>query len=203
VRREWNGARMGVGPKPALMAHARAATLRIVTAEEGSPYPKCSLFLRGGARAIDLLAAIGVYYGTGRAGAVMALLYVLLADGIFLGQSIGKRIFGVKAVYLPTRAPARSRDSVLRNAPFGLIILLGMMPEGLGRVAFFAGALVIGGIEAWKVYRHPLGIRLGDVWAETQVVDGKVVAGAQAAPISSAGERAAGRIMYAARDRAS
>src|SRR5262249_1647015 len=40
------------------------------------------------------------------------------------------------------------------------------------------GVLVIGGIEAWKVLRDPLGLRLGDSWASTQVTDGKVVAGA-------------------------
>jgi hypothetical protein len=102
-------------------------------------------------------------------------------------------------VYVPSRSPARYRDSVLRNAPFGLIVLLGMMPEGLGRVAFFAGAAVIGGIEAWKVYRHPLGVRLGDVWAETQVVDGKVVTGALAPGVDQEA-RASGRVMYTRRD---
>jgi len=178
------------------MAHARAVPLRVVGAREGSPYPKCSLWLRGGARAIDLLAAVGVYFGTGRVGAVMAFLFVLLSDSILQGQSIGKKIFGVKVVHLPSRAPARSRDSVLRNAPFGLIIILGMLPEGLGRVGFAAGALVIGGIEAWQVARHAFGIRLGDVWAETQVVDGKVVAGAMSPAQAEASTPAAGRVMY-------
>jgi hypothetical protein len=183
------------------MSPTRVAALHLVTAQENSPYPKCSLFLRGGARLIDLLAAAGVYFGTGRAGAVMALLYLLLADGIFSGQSVGKRIFGIKAVYLPARTSARYRDSVLRNAPFGLAVLLGMMPQPLGRIAFLAGAVVIGGVEAWKVLRHPLGTRLGDVWAETQVVDGKVVAGSSAVATALDGERAPGRVMYAARQR--
>lgn len=178
------------------MSEAKSVLLRIVSANEGSPYPKCSLWLRGGARAIDLLAATGVYFGTGRAGSVMALLYLLLADSVFHGQSIGKKIFGIRAVYLPTRSPVRSRDSVLRNAPFGLIVLLGMMPEGLGKVAFFAGALVIGGIEAWQVYRHALGTRLGDVWAETQVVDGKVLSGSAVETVAPAGQQAPGRVMY-------
>ena len=100
-----------------------------------------------------------------------------MMEWMLQGQSVGKRIFGVRVVHLPSRSSARFRDSVLRNAPFGLIVLLGMMPEGLGQVAFFAGVVAIGGIEAWKVIRDPLGMRLGDVWAQTQVVDGKVVAG--------------------------
>lgn len=150
--------------------------LRVVGEEEGSPYPKASLLLRGGARLVDVLIAWTLYQSTGPAGIVIALLYLLFADGMIQGQSPGKKLFGVKVVYLPNRQSARNRDSVLRNAPFGLIIILSMMPE-LGFKAFVAGILVIGGIEAVKCWRDRDGLRLGDLWAQTQVVDGKVVAG--------------------------
>ena len=169
-----------MSPKPLMSTQpvATATGLRVVSADEKSPYPKASLILRGMARLVDVAIASGCYLLAGRAGFVVAVLYVLLADGLSQGQSPGKKIFGVKALYLPTRTGARFRESVLRNAPFGLIILLGMMPRPLGSVAFWSGAVVIAGIEAWKVYRDPLGIRLGDIWAETQVIDGKVAAGA-------------------------
>jgi hypothetical protein len=50
--------------------------------------------------------------------------------------------------------------------------------------AFVAGILVIGGIEAVKCWRDRDGLRLGDLWAQTQVVDGKVVVGQpQASPL--------------------
>lgn len=150
--------------------------LRLVGDDEGSPYPKASLILRGGARLVDLLIAYVLYRSTGPAGIVIALLYLLFADGMLQGQSLGKKLFGVKVVYLPTRQGARHRDSVLRNAPFGLVIILAMMPD-LGQKAFFAGTLVIGGIEAFKCWRDHLGLRFGDLWANTQVTDGKVVAG--------------------------
>jgi uncharacterized RDD family membrane protein YckC len=150
--------------------------LRVVRDQEGSPYPKASLLLRGGARLVDILIAWVLFQSTGPAGIVIALLYLLFADGMIQGQSPGKKLFGVKVVYLPNRQGARHRDSVLRNAPFGLIIILSMMPE-LGFKAFVAGIVVIGGIEAVKCLRDPDGIRLGDIWAQTQVVDGKVVAG--------------------------
>ena len=167
---------------------ASATGLRVVSADEKSPYPKASLILRGLARLVDVAIAWGCYLVAGRAGFVIAELYILLADGLSQGQSPGKKIFGVKALYLPTRTAARFRESVLRNAPFGLIVLLGMMPRPLGSVAFWSGAVVIAGIEAWKVYRDPLGIRLGDIWAETQVIDGKVAAGAP--EIADAGQPA-------------
>ncbi|WP_205519538.1 RDD family protein [Pyxidicoccus caerfyrddinensis] len=179
--------------------------LRIVAAdaeETGSPYPKASLFLRLGARVVDVAVAWGLYVVCGAAGAVVALLFLLLADGMIQGQSVGKRIFGVKVMHLPTRSAARHRDSTLRNAPLALIVLLGMMPAPLGWVAGLAGLVVIGGVEAWRVVRDPLGWRLGDTWAQTQVVDGKVVAGATvAARTPVAHQRAPGRIMSAAKMR--
>src|SRR5207247_1818524 len=91
---------------------------------------------------------------------------------------------------------ARSRDSVLRNAPFGLVLLLWMMPAPIGKLAFIAGAVLVALVEGWKVWRDPLGIRLGDGWAETQVVDGKVPIGASLAARSQAPERAPGRVMF-------
>lgn len=166
----------------------------------GSPYPKASLFLRLGARIVDVAVAWGLALVCGAAaGPIVALLFLLLADGMLQGQSVGKRIFGVKVMHVPTRSAARHRDSTLRNAPLALVVLLGMMPPPLGAVAFAAGLAAIGGVEAWRVLRDPLGLRLGDVWAQTQVVDGKVVAGATVAarsPVAPA--QASGRVMHEA-----
>jgi len=187
----------------------RRPNLRVVEeGTEGSPFPKCSLWLRATARALDLAIAYGLFHAGGRAGLVMAFLSLLLADGLFTGQSVGKRLCGIKVIYLPHRTAARFRESVLRNAPLGLVVLLAMMPDealpaagassgpSAGTIAFFAGAVLIGGIEAWNVLRHPLGMRLGDAWADTQVIDGKDVVsngvldrGSQAASAARAPDR--------------
>jgi uncharacterized RDD family membrane protein YckC len=145
------------------------------------------------ARLTDVLIAVALWKLTAGAGMVAALLYLLLADGMLQGQSPGKRIFGIRVVHLPTRTPGRYRESVLRNAPFGLCMLLGMIPQ-LGRVAFAGGVAVIGGIEAWKVLRDALGLRLGDAWAFTQVTDAKVVAGAPQVSESTEAIRAPGQL---------
>lgn len=188
-----------------LFAATRHKGLRVVhdgEAQLGSPYPKASQWMRLGARVVDVAVAWGLYVGCGAAGGVMALLFLLLADGMFQGQSVGKRIFGVKVMHLPTRSAARHRDSTLRNAPLALIVLLGLMPAPLGLGAFIAGLIVIGGVEALRVVRDPLGWRLGDTWAQTQVVDGKVVVGATVAARSPvAPERVPGRLLSAARVR--
>lgn len=178
-------------------------TLREIEAGEltGSPYPRCNLFLRFGARVMDVALAWAIWFTGQRFGAVLAILYVLLADGILQGQSLGKRLFGVKVMHLPTQSAGRKRDSTLRNAPFALVMLLGMLPDRMGPIVFFASALAIGGVETWKTLRDPLGMRLGDIWAQTQVVDGKVVAGAgvMARTTHQTAERATGRALYMAR----
>lgn len=161
--------------------------LRVVREGEGPPLPKAALWLRAGARLVDVLIAWALYKSTGPAGIVIALLYTVFADGFIQGQSPGKKLFGVKVVYLPTRAGARHRDSMVRNAPFGLVIILSMMPE-LGLTAFIAGLIVIGGIEAAKCVRDTDGLRLGDLWAQTQVTDGKVTTGAQQRAVPRAEE---------------
>jgi len=184
-----------IGPLHVLQGlHRRPGGLRVVREGEASPYPKCSLVLRGLARASDLAIAFGLLKAAGDAGPTLALLYTLLADGLLQGQSFGKRLFGVRVVHVPTRANGRYRESFLRNAPLGLVILFGMMPSPLGGIAAGAGAVLIGAIEAWRVISEPLGLRLGDEWAETQVIDGKVVTGA-GQPLTPSEVQAPGRVM--------
>lgn len=175
-------------------------TLRVVGDDEEPRAPRASLLLRAGARLVDLALAWALYLSTGPAGVVMALLYLLFADGMLRGQSAGKRMFGIKVLYLPARTGARYRDSVLRNAPLGLVVILSMMP-GLGFTAFIAGALVIGGVESVRCWRDPAGQRLGDLWAQTQVVDGKVPFGQAefATPREEARASARLRVLHRAR----
>ena len=147
---------------------------------EGSPYPKADLTLRGLARAVDLVIAFAFANAVPRLGPPVAALYLLIADGLMSGQSVGKRIFGVRTIVLPPKGstrgvPAGYRESVLRNAAFALAALF----YGVSYVGWIL-VLVIGvpivAFEAWMVWSDRLGIRIGDVFADTQVVDAKVVA---------------------------
>jgi len=66
-----------------LRAPFGAPKLRIVP-DDGmpeSPYPRCSFLLRGMARLADIGVAYVLAIAAGRAGLVVALLYLLLADG--------------------------------------------------------------------------------------------------------------------------
>jgi uncharacterized RDD family membrane protein YckC len=140
---------------------------------EGSPYPKADLWLRGLARGVDFLLAFALATLGHELGAILAVVYLLLADGLLHGQSPGKRLFGVRAMHIPKRTPAGYRESMLRNADFALVALFFVVP--LGWILLILVGLPIIAFESWMVWTDRLGIRIGDIFADTQVVDGKVV----------------------------
>jgi uncharacterized RDD family membrane protein YckC len=97
---------------------------------EGSPYPKADLWLRGLARGVDFLLAFGLATLGHELGAILAVVYLLVADGVLHGQSPGKRLFGVRAMRIPDRTPAGYKESFLRNAVFALVALFYVVPLG-------------------------------------------------------------------------
>jgi uncharacterized RDD family membrane protein YckC len=149
---------------------------------EGSPYPKADLTLRGLARLADFTLAWVVAQSVPQVGPLLAAFYLLVADGLMTGQSVGKRIFGVRTVVVPRRAPAGWHESVLRNSPFALVAVFYAVPV-LWPVLFVVGLPIVG-FEAYMIYTDRLGVRIGDIFADTQVVDAKV--------LSKAGEIAHG-----------
>ena len=149
---------------------------------EGSPYPKADLTLRGLARAADFALAWVAAQSAPQVGPLLAAFYLLLADGLMSGQSVGKKIFGVRTVVVPRRVPAGWHESLLRNAPFALVAIFYAVPL-LWPVLFVLGLPIVA-FEAYMIYSDRLGIRIGDIFADTQVVDAKV--------LSKAGEIAHG-----------
>lgn len=145
---------------------------------EGSPYPKADLVLRGLARLFDLALAYALARAAGPIGPLFACIYLLVADGLIHGQSLGKRIFGVRTMVVPRGAqqgrPAGYRESVLRNAPLALLGLFYGLTL-VGWVMLLVVGLPIVVFESWMVWSDRLGIRIGDIFADTQVVDGKEV----------------------------
>jgi uncharacterized RDD family membrane protein YckC len=152
---------------------------------EGSPYPKADLTLRGLARLVDFTIAFALAQTSPQVGPVVAAFYLLIADGLMNGQSLGKRAFGVRAVAIPRRAPAGFHESLLRNAPFALVAVFWSVPL-LWPVLFVAGVPIVA-FEAYMIFTDRLGIRIGDIFADTQVVDAKVLAkGDVVEPLASA-----------------
>jgi uncharacterized RDD family membrane protein YckC len=139
---------------------------------EGSPYPKADLGLRVLARFADFTLAFVAGLAAPQVGPLLAGFYLLVADGLMHGQSLGKRIFGIRTVVVPRGAPAGYHESMLRNAPFALVALFYSVPI-LWPVFFVAGVPIVA-FEAYMIWTDRHGVRIGDIFADTQVVDGKV-----------------------------
>jgi uncharacterized RDD family membrane protein YckC len=128
------------------------------------------------ARLADFTLAFVVGLAAPQVGPLLAAFYLLVADGLLHGQSIGKRIFGIRTVVVPRGDPAGYQESMLRNAPFALVAIFYAVPI-LWPVFFVAGVPIVG-FEAWMIWTDRHGVRIGDIFADTQVVDGKVTSGA-------------------------
>ncbi|TZE80263.1 RDD family protein [Calorimonas adulescens] len=132
-------------------------------------YKKADILQRVFAYAID--AAIANLCGLIPAvGGLLGFLYMLLRDGLMDGQSIGKKLLGLKT--MTGFGPANYSDSVKRNIIFAipnLIMVIPLVGWGVGVMV----EMIIWIIEIYRVINDPYGRRNGDIWAGTQVVDEK------------------------------
>lgn len=102
---------------------------------------------------IDLILYTAIFYGLGGPGHFLAMIYILFRDGIFSGQSIGKKVMGIQAVHADGRA-IHFVDSAFRNVLFLFYVV-------------FPFAIVV---EAVALIRSPDRRRLGDRIAGTRVI---------------------------------
>jgi uncharacterized RDD family membrane protein YckC len=122
---------------------------------------------------VDLLLAAALANMAPEVGPLLAAVYLLVGDGLMHGQSVGKKIFGVRTMVVPRRVPAGYRESILRNLPFALVSLFYGVPL-LWLLLLVAGLPIIA-FESYMVFTDRHGVRIGDIFADTQVVDAKVV----------------------------
>ncbi len=131
----------------------------------------CSTVTRITAKVIDLVLIAALYH-LGKVialplGLLAAIFYALFQDAFGRGQSIGKRLCGLKVVDISTDDPCSFQQSFLRNFPWAL---------GLGFSAFpllwvFCAILVLPVcvLEIYLITHLVTGVRLGDVLGHTVV----------------------------------
>jgi uncharacterized RDD family membrane protein YckC len=102
---------------------------------------------------IDIIIYVAIFYGLGGLGHFIAMLYILFRDGFFGGQSIGKKILGLRVAHLDGRKIGFV-DSSFRNITF---IFYFLVPVTVVIEGFFA-------------LFHPQKQRLGDRIANTVVI---------------------------------
>ncbi len=124
------------------------------------------------AKAIDLLI-VGflseIFYPF---GFLAGILYILIADGFFDGQSIGKKLIGLRTVTIFDEKRIEFKESIIRNSFLALALAFSFIPF-VGYFLFFVVGCFIFGVESYFIIQSPKGERLGDRLAFTRVIDVK------------------------------
>lgn len=127
---------------------------------------KASLFLRVFAKILDFIIIAVMAEVVPRAGFYAGLFYMLIADSLFNGRSPGKYLMGIKTISVKEGLPCSVRESVIRNSPFAIGLLLYKVPLigwiFLILIAAFEFLILLGSRE---------GMRLGDELAKTTVIE--------------------------------
>jgi len=102
---------------------------------------------------IDLILYTAIFYGLGGVGHFLSMLYMVFRDGIFAGQSIGKKVMKIQVVHYDGR-PIHFVASSFRNVLFLFYLILPV-------------TIVL---EAVALMRDPEQKRIGDRIARTRVI---------------------------------
>ena len=124
------------------------------------------------AKAIDIVVIL-VFFAISPlypANALAALIYCLIADGLGNGQSLGKRIIGLRVVHNDTDEKCTFKESLIRNALLGFAAIFGIIPVW-GWMVFILFGLPFIFIEIYLMMSLETGSRLGDLLANTKVVE--------------------------------
>lgn len=137
-----------------------------------SEWPKADVLHRLIAKFVDLLIVAALVRLVPPVGFFTGMTYLLIADGFWAGQSVGKRIIGLRALRLADGRPASFRESILRNAPLAAG-MFGVLIPYIGIVLFIA----LLAFEVLLVVGNERGLRIGDELGATQIVAARPAAG--------------------------
>lgn len=127
---------------------------------------KVSLLLRLVAKAIDFIIIAALAEIIPRAGFYGGLAYLLISDGLFNGGSAGKYFMGLRVVSINTNGLCSMKESIVRNAPLGLGLLLYKIPW-IGWIFI----VLVSGFEFLVLLGSKDGMRAGDELAKTMVIE--------------------------------
>lgn len=131
-------------------------------------FVKADLLYRHLAKFIDFLIVGALSRILTPFGPLAGLTYLLIADGLMDGRSVGKKLLGLMVVTRGSLASCTIRESILRNLPLSIAVIFAMLPY-LGLVFFFTGGLLIIAFESYLIFSDEEGTRIGDILADTLV----------------------------------
>jgi len=127
---------------------------------------KADLTSRAVAGFVDLLIVVGLARLPDVIGFLSATGYLLVRDGLFARQSVGKKLIGLRVVSADgPGVPVSFRESILRNAPLAIAFLLFLVPYA----GWVLGPLVLA-VEGLAALGDEQGMRIGDLVARTRAV---------------------------------
>lgn len=134
--------------------------------------PPADPLTRWVAKFFDVLLASAIDQLIPVVGFFAAVTYVMIADALQPGGSVGKRVLGLAVRGLDGRTSG-IRESVLRNGVLAIPYAVCLLLQSGGWVAATAGWIVfVGafGLEGILLVGNPQGQRLGDELAGTRVI---------------------------------
>lgn len=131
---------------------------------------KADLTNRFLAKFIDGLIASALGLVLDPVGILMGATYILFADGLAGGQSLGKRLTGLRVIRVDDGEIITFKDSMIRNIHLTVIFLFSLIPVFGWIVIITLGFLVIL-FEAYYCVVDVNGYRVGDLAAGTVVVE--------------------------------
>ena len=130
---------------------------------------KTANFTRLIAKSVDLLIVLILAMLFYPFGLILSLVYMSLADSLYGGQSVGKRLLGFSVISLEDGQPCSVRQSVVRNLPIIVPLACAIIPLW----GFIMATLLIFPLllfETYLLFKLDSGHRLGDVMADTTVI---------------------------------
>ena len=124
-----------------------------------------NLLSRTASKSVDFILVFAIMEALPSAGWLAGVLYVLISDGLWRGQSLGKKLTGLRVIG-PKGRPCDIKSSILRNATLGLGLFLFRIPL-LGWLLLIA----LAGFEFVTLIGSPEGKRFGDELAGTSVIE--------------------------------
>lgn len=136
--------------------------------------PICSTpFQRCVAKGIDLILVMVIFFVGktiwGPLGPLLGAFYAAIQDSFSEGQSVGKKIIGLRTLDEGTGISCSALGSCTRNLPLVVSVLCATIPViwAFALLATFPFAL----LELYLVFNLETGVRLGDVMANTLIVE--------------------------------
>ncbi|MCY4523346.1 MAG: RDD family protein [Halobacteriovoraceae bacterium] len=132
------------------------------------------------AKSIDIFIVIVLSFFFYPIGIILSITYIGISDSLQNGQSVGKRFMGLAVVSLDDGSPCSIQQSVVRNLPFLVPMVFGILPFW-GWIFTLGLGVPLLVLEVYLIYGLDSGNRFGDVMADTTVmaINGDKVTGTQ------------------------